>query len=260
MPTPSSALSRRAFTLIELLVVIAIIAILAAILFPVFAQARAKARQASCQSNLNQLGKALLMYGSDYDEYCPMAFHGTSASGTSLAWSMLAQPYIKNSQVLVCPAETRSTGTPPGANFPVTYAYNYYIGGNNNPNGGVLTVPMPGWNKPAETVLMVDSGTQPVQGVAPTQWQFKLEPTKRFTSWLLAHAGSTLLTGASPSPSYGAPYPNHSETTTVLWADGHVKSLKVERFYTLPGNEVAGKPTGVALWWSPCLDPAYGCP
>src|SRR2546426_1113909 len=91
----SSMHRSRGFTLIELLVVIAIIAILAAILFPVFAQARAKARQSVCLSNLKQMGQGFLMYGQDYDEKYPMAFYDFSASRTTFAWPMLVQPYIR---------------------------------------------------------------------------------------------------------------------------------------------------------------------
>jgi prepilin-type N-terminal cleavage/methylation domain-containing protein/prepilin-type processing-associated H-X9-DG protein len=85
---------RHAFTLIELLVVIAIIAILAAILFPVFAQAREKARTATCSSNLKQIGVAIVMYAQDYDETYPPANYGPAASAGE-HWYTLVEPYVK---------------------------------------------------------------------------------------------------------------------------------------------------------------------
>src|SRR5436853_2133767 len=91
---------RNAFTLIELLVVIAIIAILAAILFPVFAQARAKARQASCLSNTKQLGLALMQYTQDYDE--TNVLNGYVSPGIP-QWPDLLQPYAKNWGIFICP-------------------------------------------------------------------------------------------------------------------------------------------------------------
>src|SRR5439155_320374 len=98
----------RGFTLIELLVVIAIIAILAAILFPVFAQARDKARSAACLSNLQQIGKALMMYAQDYDEKTTWFWNsGAAAAGKDpLAgyWYQLLLPYTKNAQVFICPS------------------------------------------------------------------------------------------------------------------------------------------------------------
>src|SRR5438067_87743 len=84
---------KRGFTLIELLVVIAIIAILAAILFPVFAQAREKARAISCVSNLNQIGKATMMYVQDYDETYPCGWG--SLDGGRTMWRIVLQPYIQ---------------------------------------------------------------------------------------------------------------------------------------------------------------------
>ncbi len=95
---------KRGFTLIELLVVIAIIAILAAILFPVFAKAREKARTSSCQSNLKQIGLAFAMYKNDYDETSP----GYDYSG---GWTLTLQPYIKNTQIFVCPSKISQTVT-----------------------------------------------------------------------------------------------------------------------------------------------------
>jgi prepilin-type N-terminal cleavage/methylation domain-containing protein/prepilin-type processing-associated H-X9-DG protein len=92
--------NRRAFTLIELLVVIAIIAVLAAILFPVFAVARAKARQVACLSNTKQIGTALIMYAQDYDD--TLVPNDNYPLGT-LYWFDMLQPYIKNDDVFTCP-------------------------------------------------------------------------------------------------------------------------------------------------------------
>ena len=99
---------RNAFTLIELLVVIAIIAILAAILFPVFAQAREKARQSSCLSNTKQMGLGIMMYTQDYDETYPQAYwytNDTDGSAGYNQWSGLIQPYVKNIGIFVCPSD-----------------------------------------------------------------------------------------------------------------------------------------------------------
>ncbi|MDX1933267.1 MAG: DUF1559 domain-containing protein [Capsulimonadales bacterium] len=101
-----SALRRgnsRAFTLIELLVVIAIIAILAAILFPVFAQAREKARQATCQSNLKQIGLAILMYAQDYDDTYPYTQYNLDPTWSTKSgmwgWYRMVYPYVKNGEM-----------------------------------------------------------------------------------------------------------------------------------------------------------------
>lgn len=109
-----------AFTLIELLVVIAIIAILAAILFPVFAQARAKARQTSCLSNQKQIGTGLMMYVSDYDETYPCINRGLITGNTTayyMMWTSQVQPYIKNTEVFQCASAIMNDKDTPNKDF-----------------------------------------------------------------------------------------------------------------------------------------------
>jgi len=128
---------KRGFTLIELLVVIAIIAILAAILFPVFAQAREKARQTSCLSNLKQMGLGFMMYAQDYDETLPGIKFGNNP-GEGWPWTVFpgsvdwngvfthgVQPYIKNKQIFQCPSGTE-TNRWSGKNG-MSYCYNEYM-------------------------------------------------------------------------------------------------------------------------------------
>ena len=103
--TGKTTLKHLAFTLIELLVVIAILAVLAAIIFPVFAQAREKARQTQCASNTKQISLGVLIYSQDYDEtLIPTAI--VSGSTESILWPDLIQPYIKNNQVRLCPSDS----------------------------------------------------------------------------------------------------------------------------------------------------------
>ena len=124
---------RLAFTLIELLVVIAIIAILAAILFPVFAQAREKARSAACLSNLKQIGTAVMMYTQDNDEFLPYNYEYTwgpdcsGPTGQLYWWQDLCRPYVKNEQVYSCPSASPHTAydyqRPPGLPNPLIRDY-----------------------------------------------------------------------------------------------------------------------------------------
>lgn len=100
-------MSRRGFTLIELLVVIAIIAILAAILFPVFASARESARRTTCVSNLRQLGMAAHMYAGDFDELFPCDYYACNSSTTHMRLVNQITPYIKNMQIFYCPSTVK---------------------------------------------------------------------------------------------------------------------------------------------------------
>ena len=107
---------RRGFTLIELLVVIAIIAILAAILFPVFAKAREKARQSSCLSNTKQIVLAALQYSQDYDEKTPghgCGWRDLSLGHAEICWAQKISPYCKNTQIFTCPSDSTRSAQPP---------------------------------------------------------------------------------------------------------------------------------------------------
>ena len=159
--------SRRGFTLIELLVVIAIIAILAAILFPVFARAREKARQASCESNLKQLILATLMYAQDYDEKNVYLFYGAGPVDRSTpddgkmsgySWRTVIQPYVKNWQVETCPSAPSgydNTIRQPGAGgwhgLQGSYGYNM-----TNVSGRPDGQPMSWFQRPANCIALAD--------------------------------------------------------------------------------------------------------
>ncbi|MBP8954139.1 MAG: prepilin-type N-terminal cleavage/methylation domain-containing protein [Armatimonadetes bacterium] len=205
---------RRGFTLIELLVVIAIIAILAAILFPVFARAREKARQSSCLSNIKQLATAWLMYAQDYDEItCP------TYDNTSNPWYMWVyvdssgnlqsrlMPYVKNAQVFQCPSAPTAKATY-GMNYLMTYYYNYPSGGYGN--GAVALAKI---KRPAEIVVMADS-------------------TERSGS-VCYYVGNANFPGyAYRTTGYicGGCDPRHNDGVNCNFADGHAKWLKGDQF------------------------------
>jgi len=150
------AQKRQGFTLIELLVVIAIIAILAAILFPVFAKVREKARQASCASNQKQLGLGFIQYAEDYDEKMPCGDSGIGVPQTAdspyadgQGWAGQIYPYIKSTGVYTCPDDP--TKSPGGSVTETSYGYNTNLA----PNGDGLT--LAAFTAPASTVLTFES-------------------------------------------------------------------------------------------------------
>jgi prepilin-type N-terminal cleavage/methylation domain-containing protein/prepilin-type processing-associated H-X9-DG protein len=230
---------RRGFTLIELLVVIAIIAILAAILFPVFAKAREKARTSSCQSNLKQISVAFQQYTQDYDEKHP---YGYTWNGPGASWVTVLNPYLKSQQVFVCPSDTATANGQQLVPFPCSYGANENIC--RSDQAGSVGLALAALPNPAGTVLVTDTGTRPVIGADPTTWAictggampFVLaSPTCRFPDW------------------WAAPSPRHMGLTNVMFADAHVKAMKVDAFYQ--GGPAAGG--GVNTNW---MNPAVGGP
>ncbi len=147
------------FTLIELLIVIAIIAILAAILFPVFATAREKARQTTCASNLKQLSTAYVQYTQDYDEHIPVGYFVSTYKGEG--WAGQLYSYVKSAGVFACPDDT--TTPDPGYNV-VSYGYNYSI------VTGKGTLQISSHTAPARTVVFCEvSGFNAIVGTV-TEW------------------------------------------------------------------------------------------
>ena len=126
---PAAHRVQKAFTLIELLVVIAIIAILAAILFPVFARARENARRSSCQSNLKQIGLGILQYTQDYDEKFPYGLPVTGMNWRGVGWAGEIYPYVKSAQIYVCPSDPKGGGASTIGATPMSYALSGFVGG-----------------------------------------------------------------------------------------------------------------------------------
>lgn len=238
----------RGFTLIELLVVIAIIAILAAILFPVFARARENARRASCMSNLKQIGLGIMQYTQDYDEQYPMAGIELGGDYWWTAWPSRVQPYVKSLQVFACPDDS-AAGKVNGWGTGISYASNTYIN-NYRGNAGVMASPwnnprptaLAAVNRPAETIMVTEKHSDAIikSGIdGPDMNSSVLWPSSSITgdgvdggatgwySW----AGPDLIpngarSGAYPLGPNGAVDPIHLETANFLFADGHVKSMR----------------------------------
>jgi len=214
---------KSGFTLIELLVVIAIIAILAAILFPVFAQAREKARGISCLSNMKQMGTAEMMYMQDYDggihELIPGGAAGKAgAVGEPSMWMGVLQPYIKNTQIFKCPSSAipnpditfaKRTTCSIGMNSYLGWYFNYYYDAVlkcSETNGGYpRPVTEPIIKYPAVTVMFGDAFDLTVGSTTPRGY------------WLDAGYGRGTRFGLSD---------RHSTGTNLTFADGHSKWYK----------------------------------
>jgi len=194
---------RRGFTLIELLVVIAIIAILAAILFPVFARAREKARQTACLSNLKQMGLACMMYAQDYDEVLPRHCYQPRPAIPfgDWPWSYAVQPYAKNTQLFRCPS---NTGWRNEAKCCGGYGYNLTT----TPSGGGVgcsAQPMARITAPAGLIMV----TETADGSGGVAW-----------------CGYWNRESDTGDPTYVHTTGRHNEGSSSIFADGHAKWLK----------------------------------
>lgn len=195
---------KKGFTLIELLVVIAIIAILAAILFPVFARAREKAKQTSCLSNMKQLGLAVLSYAQDYDELLPFSA-GYRAPTVVLDdspdvysyWWQKTEPYIKNLQVLACPSESTQrvySGDVSDSRYNIDY-----------------------------TINILDSGQALAKIEKPSANIIVTEGANNYCRWYC----SATCSAAAGAGNYAWHSTRHNEMSNYLFMDGHAKPLKV---------------------------------
>ena len=149
----------QGFTLIELLVVIAIIAILAAILFPVFARARENARRASCQSNLKQIALGVFQYTQDYDEKFPLFY--LNQTPLPFGWADAIQPYLRSTQIYQCPSESTGPSSGPTVTGYTDYSYNEQLGGDNF--GGPVAKSLAILTQPTLTVMLADDATERAQ-------------------------------------------------------------------------------------------------
>jgi len=223
--------STRGFTLIELLVVIAIIAILAAILFPVFARAREKARQASCASNVKQIQLGVLMYAQDYDELLPLeqiVIGGDgNTTGVDGCWRGMIIPYVKNVQIFTCPSHRPSTPLFTGAyneqGYNASYAINDWhqgvsgetnLIGTSQPAGKALA----SVTDAASTVFVLESPGSP-DDICPASQQ----------SHGLSLSGGNLTAAR-----------RHNDGANYSFVDGHVKWLKPDVLCPASGTCLMG--------------------
>jgi prepilin-type N-terminal cleavage/methylation domain-containing protein/prepilin-type processing-associated H-X9-DG protein len=202
--------SKKGFTLIELLIVIAVIAVIAAILFPVFAQAREAARKATCQSNLKQIGTAVLMYAQDYDETFPSAGASGPAGGDLTG---LLKPYTRQplgQGIWKCPSHSQLT---PDSGWSSSYGYNWEY----------LLAPGPDyphsdWNGFGNSGVSVAFLARPSETLCFMEQNAPAGKTKLW-SYVNRPGDSTNHNG------FGRPCFRHSNQANALFCDGHVKAV-----------------------------------
>jgi prepilin-type N-terminal cleavage/methylation domain-containing protein/prepilin-type processing-associated H-X9-DG protein len=219
---------RNGFTLIELLVVIAIIAILAAILFPVFARARENARRASCQSNLKQIGLGVMQYTQDYDERYPQDW--SVGANRAYNWDAALQPYLKSTQVYQCPSEPTAQGdTSLGAIGHVDYAYNKLL---------TQVGPAPSYLHYGRMMSEVEAPALSIMFSEIPARNIWLSMQPRYISGSETGEGCVgrIVASTSPHCSSNAALDRvaaarHLETANYVYADGHVKAHRPDAIF-----------------------------
>jgi len=251
-------MKRLGFTLIELLVVIAIIAILAAILFPVFAKVREKARQTTCVSNLKQLGLAVMQYSEDYDGSYP---YGVEYSWWDNTWAISIQPYVKTLSIFNCPDDTNLAignadgGYGQGMSYAANGSFDLSVWPPNYE--GVMSADWPGFGTGAGNEGMVCNESEigePTASIMITE-KFNTDVLSTFPSpipsgsgagnnsiwavgslflnWSISdssYAPGEIPNGTLPAANYpngpnGAVSAHHTNMANFLFVDGHVKAM-----------------------------------
>ena len=192
----------------------------------------------------------MIHYAQDYDEkMVTLGYHYASniPANEGRNWTTLTQPYLKSTQIFVCPSDTTTgktngyySGTTSDTNFHTSYLYNRDIGSVGPSDFGQSGVALASFNSTASTVMVADGDADPTSNpITPTQWtpkdsgKFIMSPVSQFDG------------------DFGAPIPRHLETCNVLYADGHVKSQRIEKFFTYASPTLSTK--------MPCLDITKGC-
>ncbi len=241
---------QRAFTLIELLVVIAIIAILAAILFPVFAQAREKSRQAVCLSNTKQMGLALTMYAQDFDETLPMG--GNGGPDRQNRWYHWIAAYQKSRGINICPsAPNQKSGDYDvggyGCNINLMGWGDYPVHKGAPPGRRLQEI-----TDPAGTFVISDCSqcTKAVINKDPDTWNESIDQKRPSCDWQVTPPGAWDSNSYVPYNSHDAwgnesrrPMPRHNQGLSIIYADGHAKWSRLKQFLgPLPKGYPYGDP------------------
>jgi len=226
--------TRKGFTLIELLVVIAIIAILAAILFPVFAKAREKARPISCASNEKQLGLAFVQYVQDYDEMFPCGSLSTVRNTVGNGWATQIYTYVKSTGLYKCPDDSFSASGTWGGNW-VTESYGYnYNQAKNNTDGSAAdraSVSMATAAAPASTVELFEVTNTALDSTGTIANDWTSMASVGCAPWQQG-VGNQVTGPLGGQPNYtasGGLQALHTDGSNFLMIDGHVKWLRGDK-------------------------------